>query len=271
MKKLAFAVSVASGAVALFSNHNAEASTQHTVQAGESLWSIAQKYNISVDSIKQSNNLSNNIIFPGQVLTIGGSSSSNSNSSSSSISTSSSVYTVQSGDSLSFIAKKYGISVDALMKANNLSGYLITPNQQLRIPSGNTATSTATPKAATSNSNNGYTSPTYSHQNLYTAGQCTWYVFNRRAQAGLPISTYWSDAKFWAGNAAQDGYLVNHVATVGSIMQTTDGFYGHVAYVERVNADGSILISEMNYLNGPYNTNTRIIPASSVSSYNYIH
>ncbi|PNZ27262.1 Secretory antigen precursor SsaA [Staphylococcus petrasii] len=271
MKKLAFAVSVASGAVALFSHHNAEASTQHTVQAGESLWSIAKKYNTSVDSIKQNNNLSNNIIFPGQVLTIGGSSATNSssasNSSSNTTSTSSSVYTVKSGDSLSSIAKKYGVSVNALMKANNLSGYLIMPNQQLKIPSGNATTS----KAATGNGGNGYTSPTYSHQNLYTSGQCTWYVFNRRAQAGLPISTYWSDAKFWAGNAAQDGYLVNHVATVGSIMQSTDGFYGHVAYVERVNADGSILVSEMNYLNGPYNTNTRIIPASSVSSYNYIH
>ena len=48
-------------------------------------------------------------------------------------------------------------------------------------------------------------------------------------------------------------------------MQTTTGYYGRVAYVERVNADGSILISEMNYANGPYNTNTRTIPASVVS------
>ena len=105
----------------------------------------------------------------------------------------------------------------------------------------------------------------------YTAGQCTWYVFDRRSQAGKPISTYWSDAKYWAGNAAADGYTVDHNATVGSIMQTTTGYYGHVAYVERVNADGSILISEMNYANGPYNTNTRTIPASVVSSYNFIH
>ncbi|MCC3724300.1 CHAP domain-containing protein, partial [Staphylococcus haemolyticus] len=117
----------------------------------------------------------------------------------------------------------------------------------------------------------GYSSPTFSHQNLYTAGQCTWYVFDRRSQAGKPISTYWSDAKYWAGNAAADGYTVDHNATVGSIMQTTTGYYGHVAYVERVNADGSILISEMNYANGPYNTNTRTIPASVVSSYNFIH
>ena len=71
MKKLAVATSVATGAVAVLSNHNAEASTQHTVKSGESLWSIASKYNTSVDSIKKSNNLSNNMIFPGQVISIG--------------------------------------------------------------------------------------------------------------------------------------------------------------------------------------------------------
>ena len=38
-----------------------------------------------------------------------------------------------------------------------------------------------------------------------------------------------------------------------------------------VNGDGSILISEMNYTNGPYNTNYRTIPASEVSSYAFIH
>ncbi len=43
-------------------------------------------------------------------------------------------------------------------------------------------------------------------------------------------------------------------------MQSTPGPYGHVAYVERVNGDGSILISEMNYTYGPYNMNYRTIP-----------
>ncbi len=42
------------------------------------------------------------------------------------------------------------------------------------------------------------------------------YVFDRRAQAGSPISTYWSDAKYWAGNAANDGYQVNNTPSVGS-------------------------------------------------------
>ena len=51
----------------------------------------------------------------------------------------------------------------------------------------------------------------------------------------------------------------------------TAGSLGHVAYVESVNSDGSITISEMNYTNGPYNMNYRTIPASEVSSYAFIH
>lgn len=275
MKKLAVAVSVASGAVAVFSHHNAEASTQHTVKSGESLWSIASKYNTSVKNIKQSNNLSNNVILPGQVLTIGGNNSNSTSNGNPTTVASSSTYTVKAGDSLYAIANKHGVSVNAIIRTNKLSGYLISPNQQLKIPNSSTTPkktlTNPNPNNATSNQSNGYQSPTFNHQNLYTSGQCTWYVFDRRAKAGNTISTYWSDAKYWAGKAAADGYSVDYRPTVGAIMQSTSGYYGHVAYVERVNADGSILISEMNYANGPYNTNTRTIPASVVSSYNYIH
>ena len=133
MKKLAFAVTAASGAAAVLSHHDAEASTQHKVQSGESLWSIAQKYNTSVDSIKQNNNLDSNMVFPGQVINVGGSASQSSNSNTSSNSGSVSTHNVKSGESLNIIANKYGVSVNALMKANNLNGYLITPGQTLKI------------------------------------------------------------------------------------------------------------------------------------------
>ena len=56
MKKLAFTLSIVSGAVAFFSHH-AEASTQYTVQPGDSLWSIANKYNMPVDELKRNNHL----------------------------------------------------------------------------------------------------------------------------------------------------------------------------------------------------------------------
>ena len=67
--------------------------------------SIANKYNTTIDELKRNNQLNGNLIFPGQVLTINGSSSYNTSTTSSSLSSkSSTTYTVQSGDSLSRIA-----------------------------------------------------------------------------------------------------------------------------------------------------------------------
>ncbi|UMT80895.1 CHAP domain-containing protein [Staphylococcus roterodami] len=109
-----------------------------------------------------------------------------------------------------------------------------------------------------------------SKNNLYAAGQCTWYVFDKRAKEGHTISTFWGDAKNWAGQAASNGFKVDRHPTRSSILQTVNGPFGHVAYVEKVNIDGSILISEMNWV-GEYIVSSRTISASEVSSYNYIH
>lgn len=106
--------------------------------------------------------------------------------------------------------------------------------------------------------------------NLYSSGQCTWYVFDKRSKDGHTISTFWGDAKNWAGQASNTGFKVDHLSTKGSIMQTINGPYGHVAYVERVNKDGSIFISEMNWI-APYIVSTRTISSSEFGSYNFIH
>ena len=91
--------------------------------------------------------------------------------------------------------------------------------------------------------------------NLYTAGQCTWYVYDKVNGA---IGSTWGNANNWANAAKAAGYTVNHHAEAGSILQS-------------VNSDGSITISEMNYTGGAYVTDTRTISASEVSAYNYIH
>ncbi len=274
MKKFAFAFTMASGAAALLTHQDAEASTQHTVQSGESLWSIAQQYGTSVDQIKQANQLDNNMVFPGQVLSIGG--GSGAGGAATAQSSNNGAHVVQAGESLNVIAAQYGVSVQDLMRANGLNSYLIHPQQTLKIPGGAGGSGGAqAPQIGGSNGsstgNGGYTSPTFNHQNLYDWGQCTWHVFNRRAETGQPISTYWWNADHWASNAATDGYRVDHNPTVGSILQNFEGPVGHVAYVERTNPDGSILISEMNYNTPPGVVDYRTIPASVASQYNYIH
>ncbi len=67
------------------------------------------------------------------------------------------------------------------------------------------------------------------------------------------------------------GDTIDNRPTVGSIAQTDVGYYGHVMFVERVNNDGSILVSEMNYSAAPGILTYRTVPAYQVNNYRYIH
>ena len=139
----------------------------------------------------------------------------------------------------------------------------------------NSNTSNSTSSNSSSSSSSSSTTTSTSRQttsstsgNLYTAGQCTWYVYDR---VGGKIPSTWGNANNWASAAQSAGYTVDNSPKKGSILQTSEGSYGHVAYVESVGSDGSVTISEMNYSGGPYVTNTRTISASQAQSYNYIH
>ncbi len=88
--------------------------------------------------------------------------------------------------------------------------------------------------------------------NSYDAGYCTWYVKNRRPD--LPNNL--GNANTWYARAAAQGYAVGSTPRAGAVGTTTAGDLGHVVYVERVNGDGTITISEMNYA-GLYSQRTR--------------
>ena len=103
----------------------------YIVKSGDSLYSIARKYNTTVDELKKLNNLSSNILSIGQVLKIPSTSGTNNNTSN--------IYIVKSGDSLYSIARKYNTTVDELMKLNNLSSNILSINQVLKVPSNNTS------------------------------------------------------------------------------------------------------------------------------------
>ena len=66
------------------------------------------------------------------------------------------------------------------MQLNGLTNFFIYPGQKLKVPGGSSSSSSSN----NTRSNGGYYSPTFNHQNLYTWGQCTWHVFNRRAEIG---------------------------------------------------------------------------------------
>ncbi|ADC86512.1 CHAP domain-containing protein [Staphylococcus lugdunensis] len=130
-------------------------------------------------------------------------------------------------------------------------------------------TTTQAPSSHASNTSGGsaFSGKSGSSSNLYTAGQCTYYVFDK---VGGKIGSTWGNASNWASAAASEGYNVSNSPKQGAVMQTSQGAYGHVAYVEKVNSDGSVKVSEMNYNGGPGVVSTRTISASQASSYNYI-
>jgi LysM repeat protein len=90
---------------------------KHTVQKGETLWSIAEKYHTTVDKIKKENNISNNHISAGDILIIKSSAGRS--------------YVVSSGDTLISIARKTNTSVEKLKALNNLASDTIQPQQIL--------------------------------------------------------------------------------------------------------------------------------------------
>ena len=99
--------------------------------------------------------------------------------------------------------------------------------------------------------------------NGYVPGNCTWYVKTRRAD--LPNDL--GNANTWYARAQAYGIATGTQPRAGAVGTTTAGYYGHVVYVERVNGDGSILISEMNYA-GEFSQRTR---TASASEFVYIY
>ena len=100
----------------------------YVVQKGDTLWGISKKFGISVNDLKELNNLSTNVLKIGQTLKV---KKEQIDDNEQSINT----YTVQKGDSLYAIAKMYDTSVEELKEINNLSTNVLQIGQVLKIPS----------------------------------------------------------------------------------------------------------------------------------------
>ena len=100
--------------------------------------------------------------------------------------------------------------------------------------------------------------------NHFDNGYCTWYVATRR---NVP---WFGNANQWWPNARAYGFAEGYQPQVGAIMVTAESGYGHVAYVEAVNPDGSWVVSEMNYAGWGYRS-TRTIRHGQVPLVGFIY
>ena len=112
-------------------------SNYYTVKSGDSLWSISKKYGITVDELKQANNLTSNLLSIGQNLLIPTKESE----------ATTNEYIVQKGDTLYGIANKFNTTVDNLKSINNLTTDSLSIGQVLKLPSTTASTNTYTVKA----------------------------------------------------------------------------------------------------------------------------
>ena len=193
-------------------------------------------------------------------------------------------YTVVSGDTVTSVAQKFGVSSDSIRWSNSITGNNLNVGAVLYIPpsegivyqvaSGDTPQSLATKyrtsadriaadndaevtplvvgrrifiangQIATTISRTSY-SPVYGY-NGYDVGWCTYYA---AAKSGAPAN--WGNANTWAYYARLSGWKVSSTPTPGAIFQTPRGYWGHVGIVEAVSEDGTMMkYSDMNGLAG---------------------
>lgn len=220
--------------------------TQYTVKDGDSVTSIAANYGVTSETVRWANNLVADTVSPGKVLTIPP--------------VDGVIYTVKAGDTPDSVAGTYAASKERIISFNDLEIDGFSTGDKIIIPGGalpeNQRPGYVAPRRAVSSAyaTSGNLSTTASNfrattGNVYSYGYCTWYVFERRAQMGKPIAGNWGNATSWAYFAGLSGFQVNTTPSVGSIIQNGGGWggYGHVAIVEKILPNGTIVLSEMNY------------------------
>jgi len=106
----------------------------YKVRSGDTLISLARKFNLTVAQIKKLNNLNSTILKVGQVLVVKHSEMAR-NTRQYQVTPSSSYHVVSQGNTISSIAKRYGVSVTDLKRANHLRSDIVMIGQKLIIPS----------------------------------------------------------------------------------------------------------------------------------------
>lgn len=195
----------------------------YTVQSGDTPSGIAASFGISTNTLLWANNLTSwSIIRPGDKLKI--------------LPVSGILYKVKTGDTLTKIVAKYGGDVSEIIEFNGLpADGSIQIGDEIIIPEGKMPVYSYSSVSYPSY----YKGPYSGISHRFPWGQCTWYIAQKRY---IP---WGGNAKSWLYMAKLYGFPTGTEPQPGAIMVTSEGWYGHVAYVEAVNGN-IITVSEMN-------------------------
>lgn len=224
----------------------------YTVETGDTVSSIAAKFGVTSDSIRWSNSLTGEAVGAGSHIVIPP--------------VNGIVYTVNSGDTPDSLASRFHASADKIVAYNDAEINGLVIGQRIIIPDAVRTAAVPAHPTLTLGAFAWGSSPMYGY-NGYDYGYCTWYVANR-----LPVPGNWGNANTWAYYATGSGWRVSNVPVAGSIAQTSAGYFGHVAVVEAVSADGTMIkYSDMNGLAGwgRVGTTTDWVPASHFQHFIY--
>lgn len=238
--------------------------TTYTTVAGDTISSIAQKFNVTSDTIRWANSVQGEAIAVGKQLRV--------------LPVSGVEVTVKAGDTAESLAKKYQANKDTIVSFNDSELEGLKVGEKIIIPGGiipapvvNTRLTGISFNAPQSAGFAFGTEAIYGG-NGYAFGYCTWHAANRRIQIGHPVPRNLGNAITWFSAARAAGIPVGNAPQAGAVLwHRYQGGLGHVAFVEKVNPDGSYLVSDMNYAGNWNRVTYRTVQPSETYQYGFIY
>jgi surface antigen/LysM repeat protein len=205
---------------------------RYVAKTDDNVTSVATKFGLSANSVRWSNSLTSDSLSAGKELLIPPADGI--------------VYKVKSGDTIDSVSSKYQANKDSFIAVNDAESGSLAVDDLIWIPNGTQPLPNLRFSTASSGGFAWGYSAIYGNSG-YDYGYCTWWAALRRSQIGRPVPSNLGNAISWKTLAARAGFGVDQAPQVGAVVWTPASYgYGHVGFVEKINDDGSVWVSDMN-------------------------